>query len=73
MNLRIVLVAIALVLSAMLLGTGVYQNVVDAPNYIGAPASLEHARGSIMRRTQGCSSELSSPRHAIVPAAGVSE
>ena len=45
MNLRIVLVAIALVLSAMLLGTGVYQNVVDAPNYIGAPASLEHARG----------------------------
>ena len=45
MNLRLVSVAIALVLSAMLLGTGVYQNVVDAPNYMGAPASLEHARG----------------------------
>lgn len=45
MNLRMVSVAIALVLSAMLLGTGVYQNVVDAPNYKGAPASLEHARG----------------------------
>jgi uncharacterized membrane protein len=29
----------------MLLGTGVYQNVVDAPNYMGAPTSLEHARG----------------------------
>jgi Domain of unknown function (DUF1772) len=45
MNLRLVFVAIALVLSAMLLGTGVYQNVVDAPNYMGAPSSLEHARG----------------------------
>lgn len=45
MNLRLVSTAIALVLSAMLLGTGVYQNVVDAPNYMGAPTSLEHARG----------------------------
>jgi Domain of unknown function (DUF1772) len=44
-NLRLLVVAIALVLSAMLLGTGVYQNVVDAPNYMGAPTSLEHARG----------------------------
>jgi len=45
MNLRLVFAAIALVFSAMLLGTGVYQNVVDAPNYMGAPTSLEHARG----------------------------
>ncbi len=45
MNVRLISVAIALVLSAMLLGTGVYQNVVDAPNYMGAPTSLEHARG----------------------------
>src|ERR1700675_1071049 len=44
-NLRLLVVAIALVLSAMLLGTGVYQNVVDAPNYMGAPTSLEPARG----------------------------
>jgi uncharacterized membrane protein len=44
-NFRLFSVAAALVLSAMLLGTGVYQNVVDAPNYMGAPASLEHARG----------------------------
>jgi hypothetical protein len=44
-NFRLLVVAIALVLSAMLLGTGVYQNVVDAPNYMGAPTSLEHARG----------------------------
>jgi hypothetical protein len=44
-NTRLVSVAIALVFSAMLLGTGVYQNVVDAPNYMGAPTSLEHARG----------------------------
>ena len=45
MNLRMVSTAIALILSAMLLGTGVYQNVVDVPNYKGAPTSLEHARG----------------------------
>lgn len=45
MNLRLLSVTIALVLSAMLLGTGVYQNVVDAPNYMGGPTSLEHARG----------------------------
>ncbi len=45
MNVRLISVAIALVMSAMLLGTGVYQNVVDAPNYMGAPTSLEHARG----------------------------
>lgn len=45
MNLRLASSAIALVLLAMLLGTGVYQNVVDAPNYLGAPISLEHARG----------------------------
>ena len=45
MNLRLVSVAIALVLSAMLLGTGVYQNVVDAPNYHGGVTALEHARG----------------------------
>src|SRR5580698_10236148 len=45
MNLRLLSTAIALALSAMLLGTGVYQNVVDAPNYMGAPTSLEHARG----------------------------
>ncbi len=45
MNLRLASVAIALVLSAMLLGTAVYQNVVDAPNYHGGPVALEHARG----------------------------
>jgi len=44
-NLRLFSVAAALVLLAMLLGTALYQNVVDAPNYLGAPASLEHARG----------------------------
>ena len=45
MNLRLVTVAIALVLSAMLLGAGVYESVVVAPNFQGAPTSLEHARG----------------------------
>jgi DNA-directed RNA polymerase specialized sigma24 family protein len=30
--------------SAMLLGTGAYESVVVAPNFQGAPTSLEHAR-----------------------------
>jgi hypothetical protein len=45
MNIRLVAVATALVFSAMLLGTGVYESVVVAPNLQGAPTSLEHARG----------------------------
>ena len=45
MNLRLISAAIALALSAMLLGTGVYESVVVAPNLQGAPSSLEHARG----------------------------
>src|SRR3954452_8985522 len=45
MNLRLISVAIALVVSAMLLGAAVYESVVLAPNLQGAPASLEHARG----------------------------
>jgi hypothetical protein len=45
MNLRLVSVAVVLVLSAMLLGAGVYESVVVAPNFQGAPVSLEHARG----------------------------
>ena len=45
MNLRMISTAIALALSAMLLGAGVYESVVVAPNLQGAPSSLEHARG----------------------------
>jgi hypothetical protein len=37
--------AIALALSAMLLGAAIYESVVVAPNLQGAPSSLEHARG----------------------------
>jgi Domain of unknown function (DUF1772) len=44
-NLRLISAAIALALSVMLLGTGVYESVVVAPNLQGAPSSLEHARG----------------------------
>jgi hypothetical protein len=44
-NLRLVSVAIALVVSAMLLGAAAYESVVLAPNLQGAPTSLEHARG----------------------------
>jgi len=44
-NIRLVSTAIALVASAMLLGAGVYEPVVVTPNFHGAPASLQHARG----------------------------
>jgi hypothetical protein len=44
-NLRLISVAIALVVSAVLLGAGIYESVVLAPNLQGAPISLEHARG----------------------------
>src|SRR5271157_3325359 len=44
-TLRVVVVAVALVACAMLLGAGVYDAVVLAPNFHGAPASLEHGRG----------------------------
>ena len=45
MNLRLASAAIVLVLSGILLGAGVYESVVLAPNLQGAPTSLEHARG----------------------------
>jgi hypothetical protein len=44
-NLRLISAAIALIVSAVLLGAGVYESVVLAPNLQGAPISLEHARG----------------------------
>jgi uncharacterized membrane protein len=44
-NLRLVSAAIALVVAGILLGAGVYESVVLAPNLQGAPISLEHARG----------------------------
>ena len=45
MNLRLVSTTIAVALSVMLLGTGIYESVVVAPNLQGAPSSLEYARG----------------------------
>jgi hypothetical protein len=45
--LRLVSVSIAVIVSAMLLGASVCDSVVLAPNFRGAPASLEHARGGM--------------------------
>jgi hypothetical protein len=55
-NIRLVSTAIALVASAMLLGAGVYESVVVAPNFHGAPASLQHARGFYHATNPACSS-----------------
>jgi hypothetical protein len=44
-NLRLLSATIVLVVSGVLLGAGVYESVVLAPNLQGAPTSLEHARG----------------------------
>jgi len=61
MNLGLVSVAIALVLSAMLLGAGVYESVVLAPNLQGAPASLENARGFYHATNPGMFFRILSP------------
>jgi hypothetical protein len=61
MNLRLISAAIALVLSAMLLGTGAYESVVVAPNLPGAPSSLEHARGFYRATNPGTFFRVLSP------------
>ena len=43
--LRLVSAGSALVALTMLLGAALYESVVVAPNFQGAPTSLEHARG----------------------------
>ena len=63
MNLRLVSAAIVLVLSGILLGAGVYESVVLAPNLQGAPTSSEHARGFYHLTNQECFSEWYRPRH----------
>jgi hypothetical protein len=60
-NLRLISAAIALALSAMLLGTGVYESVVVAPNLQGAPTSLEHARGFYRATNPGTFFRVLSP------------
>jgi hypothetical protein len=61
MNLRLISAAIALVVAAMLLGAGVYESVVVAPNFQGAPASLEHARGFYHATNPGALFRVLSP------------
>ena len=65
MNLRIISAAIALALSAMLFGTGVYESVVVAPNLQGAPSSLEHARGFYHATNPGTFFRVLSPATQI--------
>ena len=72
MNLRLISAAIALALSAMLLGTGVYESVVVAPNLQGAPSSLEHARGFYHATNPGTFFRVISPGHTTFPSAGSS-
>jgi hypothetical protein len=66
MNLRLISAAIALALSAMLLGTGAYESVVVAPNLPGAPSSLEHARGFYRATNPGTFFRVLSPGTQIV-------
>jgi uncharacterized membrane protein len=65
MNLRLVSAAIALVLSAMLLGTGIYESVAVAPNFQGAPTSLAHARGFYHATNPGMFFRVLSPATQI--------
>ena len=70
-NIRLVSTAIALVASAVLLGAGVYESVVVAPNFHGAPASLQHARGFYHATNPGMLFRAFLPRSATFPPAGV--
>jgi hypothetical protein len=70
-NLRMVSTSIALALSAMLLGAGVYESVVVAPNLQGAPSSLEHARGFYHATNPGMFFRVLSG-HTTFPSAGAS-
>jgi hypothetical protein len=65
-NLRMISTAIALALSAMLLGAGVYESVVVAPNLQGAPSSLEHARGFYHATNPGIFFRVLSPGTQIL-------
>jgi hypothetical protein len=67
MNLRLGFVAIALVLSVMLFGAGVYESVVVAPNFQGAPTSLEHARGFYHATNPGTFFRMLSPATQLFP------
>jgi hypothetical protein len=65
-NLRLISAAIALALSAMLLGAAVYESVVVAPNLQGAPSSLEHARGFYHATNPGMFFRVLSPGTQIL-------
>lgn len=64
-TIRIVAVALAVVVSAMLLGASVYDSVVLAPNLQGAPASLEHARGFMHVTNPGTLFRVLSPANQL--------
>ena len=51
----------ALVALTMLLGAAVYESVVVAPNFQGAPTSLEHARGFYRATNPGTFFRVLSP------------
>ena len=72
MNIRMVSTAIALALSAMLLGAGVYAAVVVAPNLQGAPSSLGTCARVLSRNKSGDVLQGALARHTNVPSAGVS-
>jgi hypothetical protein len=65
-TLKLCTVGIALVAAAMLLGASLYDQVVLAPNFLGAPASLEHARGFMHSATPANLFRVLSPATQIL-------
>jgi len=63
--LRLVSAGSALVLLTMLLGAALYESVVVAPNFQGAPTSLEHARGFYHATNPGVFFRVLSPATQI--------
>src|SRR5438105_2425208 len=63
---KVTIVGVALVAAATLLGAGLYDQVVLAPNLLGAPASLEHARGFMHSTNPGNLFRVLSPATQIL-------
>ena len=68
--LRLISAASALVVLTMLLGAAVYESIVVAPNFQGAPTSLEHARGFYHVTNPGDILQSAIAGHANFPQAG---
>jgi uncharacterized membrane protein len=70
-RIRLFVPVLAVIVSATLLGASLYDQVVLAPNLMGAPASLEHARGFMHAASPATLFRRLSPLNQAVLALGL--